>query len=351
MSGKTFGQLTALEYLGSDRWKCICTCGNETITRGTCLRSGNTKSCGCLKRKNSKDAHTKHGHLTYGGEISHLYATWTRIRSKCRSKSNKSYKSFGAKGIDICDDWYDDYQAFYDWAQASGYSDHKEDGKYTLVRINKQKGFSPSNCTWAECGTVDLPLSPTELKRRERQAKGNSWVDLPNEIWRPIAGHEGQYEVSNCGRVRSIVFRNGVTVIKRKKLISQIDHGNGYLYVSLRNGKHRKNYYVHRLVAEAFIPNPDNLPIVDHIDFDKKNNVVSNLQWLTQKQNVERSIPRMSKPRLKPMTNTGERYISKMRATGDYKVIVFGKTVGSFKSLEEAVIARDAALQEFENAR
>ena len=99
------------------------------------------------------------------------------------------------------------------------------------------------------------------------------------EIWKPVVGYEGLYMVSNWGRVKSIKF--GKEIILKQ----HINIKGGYYYVCLlKNGKH-KNYYVHRLVAEAFIPNSYNLPQVNHRDENKLNNNVDNLEWCTNEYN------------------------------------------------------------------
>lgn len=109
------------------------------------------------------------------------------------------------------------------------------------------------------------------------------------EVWRPVKEFEGYYEVSNYGNVRSVdrwVIRgNGRNYLKRGNIISMHKRNNGYFQVSLnREGTH-KNAYVHRLVAQAFLPNPNNLPCVNHKDEDKSNNRASNLEWCTHKYN------------------------------------------------------------------
>jgi hypothetical protein len=173
------------------------------------------------------------------------------------------------------------------------------------------------------------------------------------EIWKPIEGYEGLYEVSNLGRVRSLEFRNNHSVSKRTKFISATDNGHGYLIVGLRKEAKRKNYYVHRLVAKAFIPNPDNLPVIDHIDHDRSNNVATNLQWITQGDNVRRSRHLMRKPK-NFKTNTGENYISKQSKDGLFRVTLrqwetgCRKQIGVFDTLEEAKEARDEALKKAE---
>ena len=102
------------------------------------------------------------------------------------------------------------------------------------------------------------------------------------ETWKDISGYEGIYEVSDLGRVRSLVQRNRWKpgILKPGKT-----HG-GYLQVLLCKDGKSKNMKVHRLVAEAFIPNPNNLETVNHKDEDKTNNSASNLEWMTRKDNT-----------------------------------------------------------------
>lgn len=107
------------------------------------------------------------------------------------------------------------------------------------------------------------------------------------EIWLPIKGYEN-YHISNIGRVKSLertdsYTLNGKTIYRHKKeiILKQCYDGNGYLMVRLFNTVSPKGrlFKVHRLVGEVFIPNPNNLPCINHIDEDKTNNVVENLEW------------------------------------------------------------------------
>ena len=94
------------------------------------------------------------------------------------------------------------------------------------------------------------------------------------EYWRPIPGYE-EYEVSNLGRVKG-----------KERILKPSKNKDGYLAVGLYKSGQRKIFKVHRLVAIAFIPNPDKLPCINHKDENPGNNVASNLEWCTQKYNV-----------------------------------------------------------------
>lgn len=126
--------------------------------------------------------------------------------------------------------------------------------------------------------------------------------NIINEIWRPIKGYEGLYEVSNLGRIKSVdrtvVYKNGRTYIYKGQILLISKCTKGYFRVELSKDNKRKYKYGHRLVAEAFIPNPDNKPCVDHINTDRSDNRVENLRWVTYTENnlnpltvAKRSIP------------------------------------------------------------
>lgn len=102
------------------------------------------------------------------------------------------------------------------------------------------------------------------------------------EIWKPVRGYEGRYEVSNFGRVMSLNYR----MTKQSKLMSPSINSDGYACVNLTKDGVGNSHKVHRLVASAFIANPNNLPQVNHIDEDKLNNQVNNLEWCTGRHNV-----------------------------------------------------------------
>lgn len=99
------------------------------------------------------------------------------------------------------------------------------------------------------------------------------------EIWKDIKGYEGRYQISNLGRVKSLCRLE-------EKIMHPVTTKKGYLQVRLSSGQCTKGLKVHRLVALNFIPNPNDKPEVNHLDGNKKNNLVTNLEWCTPKENM-----------------------------------------------------------------
>lgn len=178
-----------------------------------------------------------------------------------------------------------------------------------------------------------------------------------DEVWKPIKGYEDYYLISNLGRVKSIKRKIYVgsfceekyREFKTDRILKLCDRENGYFVVTLGNAFKKKNVAVHRLVAEHFISNPNNYPVVNHKDFNTKNNRVDNLEWCSYKYNAEYSVPNMKKPTLSKPGATGKRYVHTYRTkTGKlrYRVILKGhKQMVGFLTLEDAVRRRNELLE------
>lgn len=110
------------------------------------------------------------------------------------------------------------------------------------------------------------------------------------EKWKDIEGYEGLYKVSDYGRIISTKKKNGY----KDYLIGTMDN-KGYCRVTLNKDAVSKTFSVHRLVAQAFLPNPENKPCIDHIDTNPSNNRVENLRWVTHKENMNNPITKINK--------------------------------------------------------
>jgi len=120
-----------------------------------------------------------------------------------------------------------------------------------------------------------------------------------DEIWKDIEGYEGMYQISNLGRVKSlsrvVIRKNGVPNSVKEKYFKRKIHSTGYYLIGLTQFGKTINVKLHRLIAKAFIPNPKNLPDVNHIDGDKSNNELSNLEWTSTRENSVHGFLRRKK--------------------------------------------------------
>lgn len=151
LSGQKFGKLTIISYHRASEkerralWLCQCECGNQTTTSGKMLRSGHTKSCGCLQSETTAKRNFRHGFKKRNAEdvTGGAYECWCKIRQRCNNPNCDDYEGYGAKGIKVCDRWdvFENFLADMGSRPAPHLSIH---------RLKNELGYSPDNCIWAD---------------------------------------------------------------------------------------------------------------------------------------------------------------------------------------------------------
>lgn len=178
MIGRKFGRLTVIARAGSKKgngfsrklWECVCDCGTHKILPTKLLTSGNVRSCGCLKEEINKkpklEAATREEHIR-------LRKVWNSIKQRCYNPNSQEYRSYGGRGIKMCDEWRNSSKVFIEWALNNGYSIGLD-----VDRIDNNGNYEPSNCQF-------LTRSENVLKEKRKLTIGGitlRYAELSNIV-------------------------------------------------------------------------------------------------------------------------------------------------------------------------
>lgn len=161
LKGKKFGRLTIIDFAEIRYrrafWLCECVCGNVKIVDGIRLRSGKTRSCGCLRREMSAERGRRLNTI-HGGSYTSEYRIWISMRSRCLDETHTSYHNYGGRGIKVCDRWRESFVSFLEDMGPRPSLQHSID------RIDNDGDYTPKNCRWAT------------MKEQRRNSRQNRFI-------------------------------------------------------------------------------------------------------------------------------------------------------------------------------
>ena len=146
--GEKYNRLTIIENLENAMVKCKCDCGNVIVSRRNSVKNGITSSCGCYHRETVGKINRTHGMTNHK-----LYKTWRNMKSRCSNPNATKYSIYGGRGIKVCDEWNNNYMAFYNWSINNGWKP-----ELSIDRINENGNYEPTNCRWADAVTQNNNL-------------------------------------------------------------------------------------------------------------------------------------------------------------------------------------------------
>ena len=187
LEGSLFTRLTVTGLVGRNKqqniiWECLCSCGNKTKATTADLRSGNTRSCGCLQKEKAT-IHLLSISVTHGlskdinGKKTRLFRIWTGIKTRCFNEHDKAFKNYGGRGISLCSEWLN-FESFHNWAVENGYLD-----TLSIERKDTNGDYMPDNCTWVTA------------KVQANNRRGNRLIEYRGKT-QTMAQWSNQYEIS-----------------------------------------------------------------------------------------------------------------------------------------------------------
>jgi hypothetical protein len=174
LSGRRFGRLVAVQFLGSlggkSKWLCACDCGAETTKSAQHLTLGLIQSCGCLRRQNSAET-LRAIATTHGLSKQPWYSVWAGMMYRCYGTNGKRFHRYGGRGIEVCERWHDPSAFHADMGDPP-------DGM-TLDRIDNDLGYSPENCRWASVEAQNNNRCTTKMiEFNGRRMSAAQWARL-----------------------------------------------------------------------------------------------------------------------------------------------------------------------------
>ena len=279
--GRRFGKLTVIEE-SEPKWDnrgkpirmmlCKCDCGKSSVVKATSLKSGHSKSCGCEKAAENLTG-KRYGLLTVIDEAEyHITSGGRKLKAwKCRCDCGKEVKVTG-------NDLKQGNHRSCGCANKANYIG-KTFGSLTVIDFS-HKGSGKEN-VWVckcVCGKIVTRASGTLTKRKNPSCGcGGTNIPIDGEEWRDCADYKG-YEVSNLSRVRNK---------RTMRIVKPHTDNSGYWVLNMKIDGKIVEDRLHRIVAKAFIDNTENKKYINHIDGDKSNTALENLEWVTCSENAQ----------------------------------------------------------------